>query len=125
MKLTQGFVRELISYNSYTGAMTWRTRDRKWFSSDGAWKRWNKRYAGTPAFTYIVRGYRWGCIFNNNFLAHRVVWVYVHGRLPTAIMFRDSDGTNLKLDNLVERKAGRLPQVTIKRGPRERLPLAA
>lgn len=126
MELTQAFVQELVDYNPKTGILIWRLRNRPWFNSDASWRRWNNRYAGNLAFTYIAKGYRWGCVFGKNYLAHRVVWLYVHGRWPRSIVFSDGDGANLKLDNLIERIPARPPRVRFatKRQRRVRLPLA-
>src|SRR5690606_39785960 len=43
-------------------------------------KIWNTRYAGREAFTYITpSGYHQGRIDNRSYLAHRVIWVMLHG----------------------------------------------
>lgn len=103
MKITQALVQELVHYNPRMGTLTWKPRARRWFGSDSAWKRWNSRYAGQPAFTYEHGGYRWGSVLNKNQLAHRIVWMHVHGRWPSSITFKDGDATNLKLSNLTDR----------------------
>jgi HNH endonuclease len=129
MKLTQGLVRELLDYHPKLGTLKWKPRARYWFNSDTAHKRWNNRYAKAQAFTYISKGYRWGSIFDTNQLAHRIVWLHVHGKWPKSIAFKDGDATNLKLTNLVERGGGVHPTPRpvranlVKRQPRERLPL--
>ena len=103
--LTQELVREFVHYNSVTGVMTWNARDRKWFTSVTAWRRWNNRYANTPAFTYVHSGRRWGCLLNRNYLAHRVAWLHARGAWPDAIKFVNDDATDLRLRNMVD--AGR------------------
>lgn len=131
-KITQDLVRELLDYDPTAGTLTWRPRGKHRFKSEEAWNRWTKRYANQPAFEYVSGGYRWGSILNRNMLAHRIVWMWVHGRWPKKIKFVDSDATNLKLANMHDaitnppkkpvRKRGRLrltPQ------PRERIRLAA
>ena len=104
-KITPQVVRELIHYDARTGSMAWKPRSRKWFGSDTDWKRWNNRYAGQPAFTYVHGGKRWGCIFNQNHLAHRVAWLYVHGAWPHAVTFKNGDATDLRLSNMIDRGA--------------------
>jgi hypothetical protein len=101
-KITKELVRELVKYEPRTGKLTWRRRARKWFTSDAYWRRWNNRYAMKPAFTYTDGEYRWGSLFNTNMLAHRVVWMYVHGSYPKSIGFKNGDATDLRLANLYD-----------------------
>lgn len=76
-------VRELLGYDPKTGALTWKRRNRKWFGDDRAFKTWNKRFAGKPAFTSNDgSGYRVGAIFGQKLYAHRVAWVCEHGDWP-------------------------------------------
>lgn len=100
--ITQAVVRELLIYDRHTGELKWRRRDESWFKSPRQHKRWNTRYAGKPAFTYQCRGRRWGCILNQNMLAHRIVWLYVTGKLPVALAFKNGKATDLRFANLVE-----------------------
>lgn len=103
-KITPAVVRELIHYDRNTGVMEWKPRSRHWFNSVTAWRRWNNRYAGKPAFTYVNNGKRWGCIMNQNHLAHRIAWLHVHGEWPHANMaFRNGDATDIRMANLLDR----------------------
>jgi hypothetical protein len=124
--ITQALVQELVSYDARRGLLTWKLRGRHHFKSDSAWKRWNKRYAGLAAFTYEHGGYRWGSMFNQNQLAHRIVWMHVYGVWPEAIAFKDGDATNLKLSNMYDRLAPPppSPRVRLHNNP-ERIRLAA
>lgn len=48
-ELTAEIARELLDYDPLSGALTWKKRDRKWFSRSNQWKNWNGRYAGRQA----------------------------------------------------------------------------
>jgi hypothetical protein len=102
--ITQDVVKELIDYNKRTGVLRWRPRALYWFSSKREWKRWNTRYAGQEAFTYEHRGFRWGCLLGQNYLAHRIVWLWVTGTEARAVKFKSPNRTDLRFSNLVERQ---------------------
>jgi hypothetical protein len=74
-------LRELISYNADTGILTWNERVEKHFPNRRAWKIWNTRYAGKPAFCRI-RGYLRIRVTGQALFAHRVAWAIYHGRWP-------------------------------------------
>lgn len=78
-------LRQLLAYNSETGQLTWRWRDRAFFGSDLEQKRWNTRYAGKPALATKCpdKGYLRGKIFNKMFSAHRLAWAIHYGELPS------------------------------------------
>lgn len=102
--ITHELVRELLVYDRRNGVLTWKPRARKWFETDSDWKRWNNRYAGIPAFTYVNGHRRWGCIVGQNCLAHRVAWLHAYGQWPGQIRFLDGDATNIKLGNMIDIK---------------------
>lgn len=102
MELTQDLVRELIHYDPVRGILTWNARDRRWFNSVTAWRRWNNRYANTPAFTYTHSGRRWGCVLNRNYLAHRIAWLWAKGVWPKSITFKNEDATDIRLSNMID-----------------------
>jgi hypothetical protein len=83
-KLTQRIVRELLSYDEKSGGLTWRERDRRWFKSAAAWKRWNRQFANRPAFrTRDKHGYATGLLFNKSYFAHRIAFLWMTGHWPT------------------------------------------
>ena len=116
-QITQDLVRELLNYDAHRGVLTWRPRGRKWFKNSGAQQRWNARHADKPAFTFVHRGMRWGCILNHNQLAHRVAWLYVHGCWPRTVRLANGDATDIRLCNMIDRGA--------KHQVRERVRIAA
>lgn len=84
-QLTQAILHELLHYDPFTGALTWRKRARKWFKTNSNWKRWNTRFAGKPAFitTYgLSKGYWCGSIFGKPYLAHRIIILWMTGHWP-------------------------------------------
>lgn len=65
-------LREVLQYDSETGAFTWRVLRRY------------KATAGSLAGTVGSRGYLQISIDNRLYLAHRLAWLYVHGEWPSA-----------------------------------------
>lgn len=82
-------IKELVAYDSETGALTWKRRPISLFSdanipAERACRTWNTRYFGKPALQSINSGgYRHGCIFGLFFTAHQIAWCVHHGRWPT------------------------------------------
>jgi hypothetical protein len=82
-ELTQSIVHELLLYDPYTGSLTWRKRDRRWFKSDADCNAWNAAFAGSPAFTApIGEGYLQGGILGKHYRAHRIIWLWMTGAWP-------------------------------------------
>ena len=81
--ITQEIVREFLDYDSDTGKLTWKRRDRKWFSSENSFSVWNSRFSEKEAFTAISnRGYFQGRIIDTTYLKHRVIWFWMTGNWP-------------------------------------------
>jgi len=64
-------VREVLKYNKKTGRFTW-------LKSTGP-----RAVVGAPAGAVNVRGYYDISIDGRKYVAHRLVWLYVTGQLPT------------------------------------------
>jgi len=77
-------LRQLLSYDPETGSLIWLPRDESFFKNEGDAKRWNSRYAGTDAFTTILKGYRKGSVFKKDYYAHRVCWALANGDWPSS-----------------------------------------
>jgi hypothetical protein len=87
--LTQQRLRELLMYDPETGIFTWRVR------------RGGTANAGTVAGSTDTTGHLQIKIDGKLYLAHRLVWLYVHGYWPSLeIDHRDGEKQNNRLKNL-------------------------
>ena len=100
-------VRQLLEYDPITGALTWNARGVHWFeackrlSAEQKCSAWNARNAGRKAFTASDgKGYLQGQVAKYHTMAHRIIWVIVHGYWPDLIDHIDGDGMCNKLCNL-------------------------
>lgn len=82
-------IRELLDYDPNTGFLRWKQRPLELFSDNAYWaaeavcKAWNTKWAGKRAFTTRNKiGYHTGLIFKNAYVAHRIIWKWVHGTDP-------------------------------------------
>jgi len=102
----QDVLLQLLSYDPETGKLFWKERGVDWFVAKTASRSrslcalWNKRYAGSEAFTTISDGYKTGSICGENFKAQRVIWKMNFGDDPEQIDHIDGDRSNNRLDNL-------------------------
>lgn len=88
--ITQDLVRSMFTYHESTGLIT---RNNKT----------NKRNPGDPAGYVARNGYRKLTINGSHYLEHRIIWLYVHGRMPAdQIDHIDGDRQNNKVGNLRE-----------------------
>lgn len=89
--VSQKTVRELLRYDGRTGSLTWRV-DRSRTAKAGD-------KAGTPR----TDGRTSVMIKGRLYLAHHLIWLYVHGDLPEGrLIFWDKDPTNMRLSNIRE-----------------------
>ena len=104
MELTQEIVREFLHYDSRTGSLNWKWRDRKWFKTNRGFIQWNKRYVGEPAFISVhTQGYLTGPILGKRYLAHRIIFLWMTGRWPDPeVDHEDQDPSNNRWKNLKE-----------------------
>lgn len=88
-RLSQRTARELLSYNKHTGLLTWRVnRSRTAKAGDEA-----GMVRADGLVTVTIKGKQW--------LAHRLIWLWVTGEVPGRLGFVDGDGTNLRWANIV------------------------
>ncbi len=96
----------LLDYNPMTGVLLWKERPTTAFKTAAAGLTWNKRFAGKQAFTAMrPDGYYGGAINYTNYLAHRVIFKYLHGYDPDQVDHDDRDRSNNKAENLIDASA--------------------
>lgn len=96
VRLEPSVLRELLSCDIFTGCLTWKPRELKWFKTQRDCNRWNTKYSGKIAFnTENENGYLTGTLFNKTYLTHRVIWCLCFGYWPDEV---DHENGN-KLDN--------------------------
>ncbi len=100
-ELTQEILKEFLDYDPETGALLWKTRDRKWFANDNAFHGWNTKCAGKEAFTATrSEGYKVGRIFNRPLRAHRVLYCLHFGYFPDSIDHINGNPADNRISNL-------------------------
>lgn len=81
-------LRELLDYDSETGALTWKARDARHFEAQSEHKAiavaksFNNRHAGNLALKEPRNGYPSGVLLRQTFYAHRVIWAIFYGEWP-------------------------------------------
>ena len=84
--LTQAYLKEILHCDPDTGVLTWIRSSRSG---------WVGKIAGAP-----FKGYLRVKIRNKNYLAHRLVWLYVYGYLPDEVDHKDGVGSHNWIKNL-------------------------
>lgn len=103
---TQAELHRLLDYNPTTGELTWKPRPVESFKRPADCLTWNKRFAGKPALKCLrADGYYGGAINYVNYLAHRIIFKYLHGYEPDQIDHADHNRTNNAAINLIDATA--------------------
>jgi hypothetical protein len=103
-RLEPSVVRELLSYDIFTGVLTWKYRSAKWFKTQRDCILWNARFAGKEAFTTTdADGYKKGAIFSITYRAHHVIWCICFGKWSDKEIDHDNGNrTDNRFVNLFE-----------------------
>lgn len=78
---TREYLNSVLSYCAETGMLRWKNRPVNHFKTEGTYKSWNKRFAGKVAGAPHSQGYRQINLDGKVYLAHRFIWVMLHGPL--------------------------------------------
>jgi len=101
--ITQETLRSILDYNPETGIFIWKAKDESLPCYHNSIRGWNKKYAGHEAGNIMNTGYRAIVIDYEDYLAHRLAWLYVYGYFPKeCIDHIDLDRGNNKIINLRE-----------------------
>lgn len=89
--ITQDELKRVLSYDPDTGDLTWRVTLS------------NRAPAGRKAGTKNEIGYMQLSVHGREYLAHRLIWFYVHGRWPEQdVDHKNTNRADNRLDNLRE-----------------------
>jgi hypothetical protein len=104
--LTYETVRKFLDYNQETGQLTWKPRERRWFTSTHQCNAFNSKHAYKEAFTAYndrKRKVRAGKLLGQTYLAHHIIWLWKTGEWPsTGMDHKDGNPENNRWDNLAE-----------------------
>ena len=98
-QLTQEYVRSLFDYDPDTGILTWKWRDDASASTKSALASINARFAGKQAGA-PHKGYIRMYVAGEQYYAHRLIWLLVHGEWPDCIDHIIKDRSDNRLINL-------------------------
>ena len=94
-------LRSLLDYSPDDGGLVWRQRSREMFDSCGAFRSWNTKFSGKPAFrTVNSYGYLTGKLSGKRYYAHRIIWVLVTGNQPEEVDHINGNKTDNRIENL-------------------------
>ena len=112
--IDQVYVREAFDYDPLSGIATWKLRPRHHFATDWAHNITNTKYAGRPCGAHSG-GYIKTKLGGSGYRIHRLVWLWMHGRIPKLLDHINGDRTDNRLCNLREATNSQNQQNTAKR----------
>lgn len=102
----QNTLKSLLDYDPLSGKLFWKYRDKSYFAREADMLTWNTRFGGKEAFTaQDDKGYYRGSLLSKNYLAHRIIFKYIHGYDPDQIDHRDQNPSNNSELNLIDASA--------------------
>lgn len=94
MKITQAYLKQRLHYDPETGVFTW-------LPYSGHKQRWNKKHAGKIAGARMTIGYLLIRIDGQQYLAHRLAFLYMTGKFPpNQVDHKNYDRSNNSWANL-------------------------
>lgn len=99
--LTQSFLREAVEYRPDTGEFFWRSsRPKHHFRTEHGRNIWHSQFAGKPAGSPDVSGYRRIYLLGSLHRAARLAYLYMQGEWPKVIDHINGDPTDDRWENL-------------------------
>lgn len=112
---SRNYLLELFEYRP-DGSLIWKIRPKSHFSTVGAFKSWNSKWAGKVAGRLnSVSNYWQVGIDNKRYALHRIIYVHHFDRSPSIIDHIDGDTTNNRIENLREATCSQNQANTLKR----------
>jgi len=82
LEMTQKIAREFFDYEKFSGLVTVKRRDRKWFKCDGSCAAFYSRYSGKILKSKDKSGYLVTDVLGVRMPLHRLAWLYMTGEMP-------------------------------------------
>jgi hypothetical protein len=94
-------VRSIFDYHPLTGALTWKDRTQDQFPTDGKHKALNQQFTGKEAgHVSGSTGYRMVSVNNQDYLVHRLIWLWVTGVEPNKVDHINQNKADNRWNNL-------------------------
>jgi len=101
-EITQEYLKECFYYDFFNGCLVWKDRPKSHFKENkayGAFKRFIGKSAGSKSFLG-KKAYIRITLKTKSLMAHRLIWLFIHGAEAEEIDHIDGNGCNNKIENL-------------------------